>query len=275
LDEKVKTFKRRVHQILEGFGGEKNDKVRQYVNLVLISLIALNILAVVFSSEAKFYNLYSYQLRLLQLISIPIFTVEYLLRLWVCDFNPLFRGLKGRIKYMLTPFMFGDLLALLHFYMPGIVQWDMRFLRILRFGKMMSILRFSKYSHALRTLIKVMKKKKEAIRMSLSFMISVLLISSCFIYYIEHKVQPEAFSSIPAAMWWSVITLTTIGYGDIYPITPLGKFFGSVVAFFGVGLFALPAGIFGAGLVEEMQQKTQKTVCPYCGKHYNLTGSKE
>jgi voltage-gated potassium channel len=87
-------------------------------------------------------------------------------------------------------------------------------------------------------------------------------------YYVENQAQPKAFASIPNAMWWGVATLTTVGYGDIFPVTPLGKFLGAIIALLGIGMFALPTGILGSGFVDELQSRkaNQKKVCPHCGK---------
>ena len=94
----------------------------------------------------------------------------------------------------------------------------------------------------------------------------LIIISSSLLYYCEHSVQPETFSSIPATMWWSVATLTTVGYGDIYPVTVLGKLCASVIAVLGIGMFALPTGILGAGFVEAVQKNRRPSACPHCGK---------
>jgi voltage-gated potassium channel len=94
----------------------------------------------------------------------------------------------------------------------------------------------------------------------------LLVVSSSLLYYCENGVQPDAFSSIPATMWWSVATLTTVGYGDMYPVTLLGKFFASIIAILGIGMFALPTGIIGAGFVEAIQKRKEQHVCPHCGK---------
>ena len=95
---------------------------------------------------------------------------------------------------------------------------------------------------------------------------STIIVASSLVYFAEHRAQPEAFSSIPAAMWWGVVTLTTVGYGDVYPVTPIGKLLGGLMAILGIGLFALPAGILGAGFLEEMQRKRSPRICPHCGK---------
>ena len=98
-------------------------------------------------------------------------------------------------------------------------------------------------------------------------MILILVIASCLVYYCENSIQPKAFPDIPSTMWWGIVTLTTIGYGDVFPITIPGKILTSIIAVLGIGLFALPAGILGSGFVEEIQnERNQKKFCPYCGK---------
>ncbi len=94
----------------------------------------------------------------------------------------------------------------------------------------------------------------------------LLVVASSLVYMAEHRAQPDAFASIPDAMWWGVATLTTVGYGDIYPVTILGRILGGLIAIMGIGLFALPAGILGAGFIEEMQRKKAARVCPHCGR---------
>jgi len=101
------------------------------------------------------------------------------------------------------------------------------------------------------------------------FGISLLVISSCMMYFIEHDAQPQVFSSIPATMWWAIVTLTTVGYGDTYPITPLGKCLSGMLALLGIGLFALPAGILASGFSEEIQKQHCKISCPHCGQDVN------
>jgi len=112
-----------------------------------------------------------------------------------------------------------------------------------------------RYSKAALMLKRVLKEKKEELVLIVFVVLLLLIIFSSLMYFIEKEAQPEAFSSIPAAMWWGIITLTTVGYGDVYPITPLGKILGALIAFLGIGMFALPAGIFGSGLVEAIQKK--------------------
>lgn len=117
----------------------------------------------------------------------------------------------------------------------------------------------SRYSRSMLTLKNVLKEKKEELFLVVFVVIILLIIFSSLMYFVEKDAQPDAFSSIPAAMWWGIITLTTVGYGDIFPITVLGKMLGALIAFLGIGLFALPAGILGSGLVETIQKNKKSS----------------
>ena len=146
-----------------------------------------------------------------------------------------------------------------------ILPLDLRFIRIMRFIRLIRLLKLSRYSETLKTFSNVFKEKIEELMIALFLIIILLIIASCLMYYVEHQAQPEAFSSIPAAMWWAVATLTTVGYGDIVPKTLFGKILGAVIALIGIGLFAMPAGILAAGFAEQIAKK-KKIICPHCGR---------
>jgi voltage-gated potassium channel len=134
---------------------------------------------------------------------------------------------------------------------------------------MMRIFRVAKlgrYSQSLQILQRVMAAKKEQLVCTVFVLVLLVIVAASLLYYAENPVQPESFSSIPAAMWWAVSTLTTVGYGDICPTTGLGKVMASIIAILGIGMFALPTGILGAGFVEEMAQNQKPAQCPHCGK---------
>ena len=123
-----------------------------------------------------------------------------------------------------------------------------------------------RYSESIKLFGKVLRAKKEELLIVVFAVFILLTISSSLLYYVEHEAQPEMFSNIPAAMWWGVATLTTVGYGDIYPITPAGKFLGAIISLLGIGLFALPAGILSSGFIEEIRRRKNKIrKCPHCG----------
>jgi voltage-gated potassium channel len=162
-----------------------------------------------------------------------------------------------------------DLFAILPFYIPT-SGLDFRVLRAVRLTRLFRILKLGHYSQSLRTLGKVLKSKREELIVTLFAGVILLIIASSIMYYIERDTQPDKFNSILSAMWWGVSTLTTIGYGDIYPITTLGKIVGSFISVMGIGLFVLPAGILASGFSSELQNNVKNPkVCPHCGKDIN------
>jgi voltage-gated potassium channel len=171
---------------------------------------------------------------------------------------------------MLTPLSLVDLLAIIPFYLPMLITLDLRFIRAIRLFRIFRLFKIARYAKALKTFRAVILKKKEQL-ISTLFIISVLIVvSSSILYTLEHEAQPEAFSSIPHSMWWAVVTLTTVGYGDIYPITPAGKFVAAIILIFSIGLFAVPAGILASGFTqEEISDLREEKVCPHCGKKIN------
>ena len=196
-----------------------------------------------------------------------VFSIEYVLRVWTADLNSKFRKpITGNLQYMRTPLAVIDLLAILPFYLPffGI---DLRLLRVLRMFRIFRLFKIARYLTALSLINKVVRQKKEELMISLIFTFFPLLITSTLMYHVENEAQPENFSSIPETMWWGIATLTTVGYGDVFPVTPIGKFLGGFIAVIGIGLFALPTGILASGFSEELSRKNQlKEICPTCGQ---------
>jgi voltage-gated potassium channel len=268
------TVKRRIYELLEI--ASDNDPLSRGFDTFLISLIAVNVTAVVLETVQSLAESYGSFFETLELISIIIFTGEYVLRVWTCTENEAYaHPLLGRLRYMVKPMAIIDLCAVLPFYLPVIFPIDPRFMRSLRLFRLFRLFKMGRYSESLQTMGNVIKKKKEEFVVTIFVIFILLVLASSLVYTVEHEAQPEAFSSIPASMWWGMATLTTVGYGDVYPITPLGKFLGAVIALLGIGLFALPAGILASGFAEEIQTKKEKSeaekkesvmICPHCGK---------
>jgi len=253
----IKRIKERLYEILEI--AAVGDIPSKLFDIFIMTLITLNVIAVILATVERFGFQYQYYFRIFEIFSVTIFTIEYLLRLWTCTINKNFRNsVTGRIKYTLTPFAIIDLLAILPFYLPMIIPLDLRFIRAVRLFRLFRLFKMSRYSKAVFTLKKVLKDKKEELILVIFVVLLLLIIFSSLMYFIEKEAQPEAFSNIPEAMWWGIITLTTVGYGDVYPITPLGKILGALIAFLGIGMFALPAGILSSGLAEAVQKKKLK-----------------
>ena len=266
----LRRTKRKTYEVLELIA-VREGKYR-ILSYLIMTLIMLNVVAVICATVEPLYQKYQHFFEDFELFSVGIFTVEYCLHVWSCNVSGKYKhSLWGRLKFMLSPLAMVDLIAILPFYLPLFLP-DLRFIRALRLFKIFRLLKMTKYSQSLRMLLRVVKNKKEDLLVTVFVVAIVLVMGSSIIYYVENRVQPDKFPHIPAAMWWGVVTLTTVGYGDIYPITPLGKFIGAVVALFGIGIFALPAGIIASGFTEEMQKrqalKTQarSRICPHCGK---------
>ena len=240
-------------------------------NMAVIALILINVLAVCLETVPWIFVRYATEFVLLEAFSITFFSIELVLRIWSCPEDPRFRGPWGRLRLLKHPMTVLDMLAVVPFYLAFLgVPLDLRFARIVRVLRIFVLLRLARYSQALRTLGAVLRNQKEELMVTLAIGSMLLLMASGTMYYIEHDAQPTAFSSIPAALWWGVITLATVGYGDVYPITPLGRAMGGVFAVIGVGLFALPAGIVASGFSEEIRRRDEADDrCPHCGKAPN------
>lgn len=198
---------------------------------------------------------YGTYLQQFEQVCLIIFTIEYLLRLWCCVESPKYNGsVRGRLRYASSLSGIVDLVAILPFYV-SLVNSELIFLRSFRLLRLLRLFKLARYSQALQSLKKVVFDAKEQLLSTLFIVFLMLIWSSSLMYFIEHKAQPEVFSSIPMTMWWGVATLTTVGYGDVYPITPLGRILGAIVAVLGIGMFALPAGIIGSGLLKEISEK--------------------
>lgn len=249
-------------RLFELFEVGEGDGIGRFVDMFIMSLIAANVVAVVLGTVDSIRSTYADLFVYFELVSVVVFTVEYLVRVGTCTMreeydHPLF----GRLKFALTPYLVIDLLAILPFYV-GFFLFDLRFLRALRLFRFFRLFKLTRYSDSLQAFVGVIQRKSEDLVVAVTATSILLLVSSSLMYFVEHQAQPDKFSSIPAAMWWGVATLTTVGYGDVYPITPLGKLLGAIIAALGVGLFALPASILASGFVENTRQNV--TRCPHC-----------
>lgn len=246
---------------------DPENKLSQIFNYSMLMLITLNVLAVILETEETLFQANKALFNGFEIFSVAIFTIEYVLRLWVCtDLEGYSSPIMGRIKYALQPMQLIDLVSILPFYLP-FTALDLRFIRAVRLFRLFRLFKIGRYSQSLTTISNVIKAKKEELSITLFAGFVLLIISSSLMYLVEHNAQPDVFDSIPDAMWWGAVTLTTVGYGDIYPKTLLGKILGASIALLGIGLFALPAGIIASGFASEIQKKDKKkVVCPHCGK---------
>ena len=262
----MKRIQNRIYELLEV--AHPDDTASRFTDLFLFVLIALNVIAVIVETVEDLATQYATIFQLLEVFSVAVFSVEYVLRLWTCVADRRYaHPVTGRLRFAGSWHAVIDLLAILPFYLPMILPVDLRILRALRFFRLLRFLKLSRYSESLRIFGKVLRSERTELMVALFIAGVLLVIGSSFLYLVEHEAQPDVFSSIPAAMWWGVATLTTVGYGDVYPITPFGRFVGAIVAITGVGMFALPAGILASGFSREMGKREEEpAVCPHCGE---------
>ena len=247
-------FKNRVNMILNIYPNE--ERTARGVRYFLAIFILANTIAVVISTipdlPLSFHNL------LFAIISVclSIFTIEYILRLWSCTHNSSFMGrVKDRLRYATGIYMIIDLISIIPIIFPIVFPQDYALLHIFRLLSIFKLVRYTSHSDAVQLLRRVVFKKREIISILVIFLVFEILFSSTIMYLVENAAQPDKFSSIPAAMWWAAMTVTTVGYGDIYPITPLGQTITSMVTIGGVLLLALPSAILAAGFMEERQKE--------------------
>ncbi|HBL57020.1 MAG TPA: potassium channel protein [Cyanobacteria bacterium UBA8803] len=266
-------LKKRIFQIIE-FNNDK-DCLDRICNGVIVTLIFLNLIVLCLETVDSIGAKYQILFERFDCFSLGIFTIEYILGIWSCTVDKRFRHpIGGRVRYMLTPLALLDFIAIAPSYLP-ILFPELRAFRSIRLLRLLRILKLTRYSDALRSMLKVFVAKSEEIIIAFFMLFILLFIASSLIYFAEHEVQAEAFPDIPSSMWWGVTTLTTVGYGDVYPVAPLGKLVGALVAILGIGIFALPAGILASGFSEEIRAKQTRrrpklvVVCPHCGKPLN------
>jgi len=255
-----------------------DNDIERYFNIFMMILISINVLAVIMETEEAFFQKYQPIFYVLEVVSIAIFTIEYILRIWSCTEDPKYRSpILGRIQYALKPMAIIDLIAFLPFYLP-LGGLDLRFVRIIRLFRIFRLFKMGRYAQSLNKLVRVIKAKKEELLVTLFSGCILLVIASSLVYLVERDAQPEVFSSIPASLWRGVVTLTTVGYGDIYPKTVIGKVISGAIAVLGIGLFAMPAGIIASGFAAELQSEKENknvVICPHCGKAIGEVGAED
>ncbi|MCH6255321.1 ion transporter [Puniceicoccaceae bacterium K14] len=256
--------KKTVYNALEEQGEEL--AAGRWIRIVLLTLILLNVFFVVLQSVESINDRYSQSFYYFELFSVVIFGIEYLVRIWAINAGEKYRGAWGRLRYVFSPLALIDLFSILPFVLSmGFV--DLRFLRIARLFRLLRVFKIGRYSNTLRKFSEVAVDTRSEMMLTFLTMLLLLVVGSGAMYFVEHEAQPEVFSSIPAAMWWAVMTMTTVGYGDAYPVTALGKIVASFVSLIGIGMFALPSGILGAAFLRRIRiDQEHGLTCPHCQK---------
>ncbi|MGB5450465.1 MAG: ion transporter [Sedimenticolaceae bacterium] len=244
----------RAASILDAAEGE--DPLSRGFGIFLVTLIVINVIAVVLESVSVLRLRFAGIFSAVEAVSLVVFSVEYVLRVWSIVDNRRHmeyrRPLLGRLRFMRTPMAIVDLLAVAPFWLSMFIPLDLRFLRIMR---LLRVLKLTRYSAATNLLFKVLRDEARVIGAAMFILFVMLVVTASATYMAESAVQPVAFGNIPQAMWWAIVTVTTVGYGDVVPITPLGKMFGAILSFIGVGFVALPAGILASGFSNALHRR--------------------
>lgn len=268
-------LKHRIYNIIRD--DDKNDYASNIFDGAIIALIIVNVILVIMDTFEMPPNI-QFASTIIETVSVILFTIEYLLRVWTADMiYPALSPAKSRLKYMFSFMALIDLIAILPFYLPFLIKVDLRILRTLRVIRLLRLFKVSRYTTALSTIADVFKRKATQLLSSLIVVGLLMIISSVLVYNFEHDAQPEAFANAFSGLWWAMATLTTVGYGDIYPVTIAGKIFSALIALLGIGIVAVPTGIISAGFVEHLDESKSKETeqkeaakdkhyCPYCGE---------
>ena len=245
----IEKIQQNVYEILEKEPA-KNGRLNTFFTWFLVVLIWLNVAAVIAASIGELDIRFNIFFTYFEIFSVAVFSVEYLLRLWTAT-KKYGKNKKPYLRYIFSPMGIIDLLAVLPFFLPLVIGLDLRALRILRILRLLRVKKLVRYNDLLKQLGRVLKRQKDFIHVTLLLMIMMILLASVAMYFVENTAQPDKFTSIPATLWWAVATLTTIGYGDVYPITTLGRILGGVIAILGISTIALPSAIITTGMIDE------------------------
>lgn len=233
------SFKDRVREIIEPTKGETSaSRIFEWTMTSLIIASVLSVFVVTFENLPKFVY---FCLFWIEVVASLVFSIEYVLRIWLAE---------KKLKYLFSPMAIIDLLSILPFYLPMFLPRSMLGIRAMRLVRLLRIVKLNRYFEALRSIGDVFVAKKRELTGSFFFVLLLMLVSSLLMYSVEHGSQPEVFKNAFSGLWWAVATITTVGYGDIFPVTVVGRILGAMIAFFGIAALAIPTGIITAGLTE-------------------------
>lgn len=242
------TFKRYLSCSLFPHDTETSTVLERVLSVVILLAVVLTVL----DTEPNFQMQFGGWVKPIEFIIFLIFGAEYILRLIFCGSLQKYQGLKGKIKYIISPIAITDLLVILP-NIVGIILDDLMFLRLFRLFKMFRVVKLIRNNKPLMLFAESIKSSWPQLTASMVVTLFLLFLSAILLYFVEGRVQPEAFGSIPRAMWWAMATLTTVGYGDVYPITVMGKICAGIISLISIGVVALPAGIIAAHFSEKLK----------------------
>ncbi len=247
------TLRKSIYDVIES--SDPEDWKGKWFDDFMIVLIVTNVVAVVLETVESLSVAYKTFFDVFELFSVAVFSIEYVLRIWTAvesEDNRFRPPVAGRVRYSMTWLALIDAIAILPFYLEAFLSVDLRFMRVFR---LLRLLKLTRYSAALQILGAAVHGQRRVLGAALMIIVTLLVFASSIIYLLENEAQPEAFASIPEAMWWGLATLTTVGYGDVAPISAAGKVFGAFIMVLGIGMFALPAGILATAFANELRKR--------------------
>lgn len=271
-------WKQSVFELINEKGSGRNSWNRTFQILIIV-LIIFSILEIILESFQNLNIKYHQQFKYFEILTVIIFSLEYLLRLWTADLKyPTLSKIQARLKFMTSFTGVIDLVAILPFFLPFFFKFDLRFIRILRVLRLLRVFKLNRYTKSFILVGNVFYEKRSEMGITFFVTFILLLMSSTIMYNLENEAQPDKFPDIISTFWWAIATLTTVGYGDVFPVTAWGKLVSGIIAMLGIGLVALPTGIISAGFVEKLEEAKEEKeqlkesstnnfkYCPHCGE---------
>jgi voltage-gated potassium channel len=253
----------------------EKSRLNKWINGFIVLLIILSVAEIIVESYQHIPGRLARFLSAFEVFVVIVFTIEYVLRIWIADLRfPELSPARARWKVMTSTAGLVDLAAILPFYLPLIIAADLRIVRILRLTRLLRIFKLGRHSTAMRIVAQVLREKSSELSITVVVAGLLMLLSAALMFDLEHNTQPDKFPNIMATLWWAIATLTTVGYGDVYPITSGGKILAGIIALLGIGLVALPAGILSGAFMDKLKNEKEDDTqnqegfkyCPHCGE---------
>jgi voltage-gated potassium channel len=246
-------LRHQVHEILDY--GTVGHRASRFVGRCIVLLLIINVAAVVLQSMPDLAARYAAGFAAVEITSLVVFTIEYALRVWAAVDHPPYHHLtprQARLRFMVSPLGLIDLLAVLPFWLMPVLPADLQVLQVLR---VVRFLKLTRYSAGMSSLLDVIYTERRALFGCFIILLGATLIAASLMHLIERGAQPDKFGTIPDAMWWAIVTLGTLGYGDVVPVTPLGRLVAGITVFFGLIMMALPVGIVATAFAEQIHRR--------------------
>jgi len=244
-------LRRWLYEILDQ--GTIGSPIGRRVNRGIVLVVVISLVSISLESVPELAARYWFWFRAIEIVATLIFTLEYALRLWGAAENPRYgRHRAARINFIKSPLGIIDLIALLPLWLTFVMSLDVRFLLVLRAFRLFKLAR---YSPAMRSLLDALYAERRALMGCLVILLGAALFSAAVMHLVEGNVQPDKFGTIPDAMWWAIVTLSTIGYGDVVPVTPLGRLIGTVTIVAGLIMIALPVGVIASAFANVVHRR--------------------